>query len=556
MKQIKSLRKAVVEGARIARDSKDYITYCTLLDVTLQNGLELDSTESTQLLQVLKEQVLLERNNLIFKEIAWDLISPVILYYEKVEPETVNSLLDVFGQIGNPRELYIRCNELFHELNVDESCTLKVVALVNLSRQALSRIETKNPILFIKPLFESIWRKLEEVICASTNQVKVVEAILDLLDDLVSQWKDNSDCIKLFPSAMALFTCIIFESLNFNLAREYVQQHFNSPKVAFRCQREISDTDDIDLKIVASRVLQLLKIANGLQSWPKIVSITQKMGCFLDEPQITAAEETRFEEDIVDAKLNAYTKGYVAGSVINEYFQDDRSDIPQSIDEVYPVVAQLIQWEGQGWLDLGLFLAMKYLDCNFDGNVTSRTKFFSVLQLFHFVAALNEDATVRLISNEIVLRFLSKVSEEVKITYILDVLHECPFLNVKTEMLRYYQELYCDGQENSMFQETKYVRQVIEACTNIPEQVDGSYAPFFQQCLAFLFVVQTRDNEQLKAQSVQQFIKTMRIVTTTDEDSDDYSILQPMLDKLDQQSMLTDVHQNSKADVRPNSIVE
>ncbi|MCP8718736.1 MAG: hypothetical protein M5F18_05505 [Asgard group archaeon] len=156
-------------GAEDAKESQDFLSYSTLLDIYLNDPTKYSNDEKEQLMGHLLD-ILTNNKDLTF-EIGWDLPQLVILYIESDydfkgpirSSPCVYKILKIFETLainGNPKELFLKSCELLSSLEVstDESLPLesrdsfyeiKVYCVFELIDSCMKRIKTLYPSRFL-----------------------------------------------------------------------------------------------------------------------------------------------------------------------------------------------------------------------------------------------------------------------------------------------------------------------------------------------------------------------------------------------------------------------
>ncbi|KAI3406061.2 hypothetical protein KGF56_001280 [Candida oxycetoniae] len=126
--QFDQVLENIESGARDAVESKDYLSYSTLLDIYLQEPKRYSKEQRELLLEcVLKT---LEKNPELTFEIGWDLPSIIIAYVDSDFDFSVGirkapciykvlKIFEVLAKEGNPKELFLKSCELLETLNVN-----------------------------------------------------------------------------------------------------------------------------------------------------------------------------------------------------------------------------------------------------------------------------------------------------------------------------------------------------------------------------------------------------------------------------------------------------
>lgn len=167
--QFEKILENLEHGAEDAKESQDFLSYSTLLDIYLNDPTKYSNDEKEQLMGHLLD-ILTNNKDLTF-EIGWDLPQLVILYIESDydfkgpirSSPCVYKILKIFETLainGNPKELFLKSRELLSSLEVstDESLPLesrdsfyeiKVYCVFELIDSCMKRIKTLYPSRFL-----------------------------------------------------------------------------------------------------------------------------------------------------------------------------------------------------------------------------------------------------------------------------------------------------------------------------------------------------------------------------------------------------------------------
>ncbi|KAK6465216.1 YAP1 binding protein 2 [Scheffersomyces coipomensis] len=168
--QFEKVLESLDSGAKEAVESKDYLSYSTLLDIYLSEPTKYSYDEREQLLSHLL--TILSANKELTYEIGWDLPNLLILYVEsdfnfqnpiRTAP-CVYKILKNFEALalnGNPKELFLKCCELLTTIKIsdvtitddtdiqDRFFDVKLYCIFELIDSCLKRIKTYYPSRFL-----------------------------------------------------------------------------------------------------------------------------------------------------------------------------------------------------------------------------------------------------------------------------------------------------------------------------------------------------------------------------------------------------------------------
>ncbi|CAI5757155.1 unnamed protein product [Candida verbasci] len=162
-KEFNSILEALESGAKDAIDSKDYLSYSTLLDVYLNEVEKYSNEEKEELLSHLLK--ILNENELLTYEIGWDIPQLLLLYIEsdykfegalKQAPcvYKVMKIFEVLSLKGNAKELFLKSCEILSNLDMKSAeeenwFEVKFYCIFELIDSSLKRIQTLYPSRFL-----------------------------------------------------------------------------------------------------------------------------------------------------------------------------------------------------------------------------------------------------------------------------------------------------------------------------------------------------------------------------------------------------------------------
>ncbi|KAG7662545.1 uncharacterized protein J8A68_003941 [[Candida] subhashii] len=162
--------EALDNGCKETIESKDYLSYSTLIDIYLSDHQKYTNDEKEELLKhILK---ILNENKQLTYEIGWDLPSLLIPYIDSQyefdngvrNSPCVYTILKIFESLafnGNPKELFLKCCELLTTIKTSDSkqtdnkefrerfFDIKLYCIFELIDSCLKRIETLYPSRFL-----------------------------------------------------------------------------------------------------------------------------------------------------------------------------------------------------------------------------------------------------------------------------------------------------------------------------------------------------------------------------------------------------------------------
>lgn len=157
-------------AAQDAKQSKDFLSYSTVIDIYLSDPSRYSDEEKEELLSHLLA-VLSEDSDLVF-EIGWDLPSLLIPFIDSDYDMTgtlreapcvykVLKLFELLAHNGNPKELFLKCTELLNTVKMSDSAkddnpdlaqkfyNVKLYCIFELIDSCLRRIRTLYPLRFL-----------------------------------------------------------------------------------------------------------------------------------------------------------------------------------------------------------------------------------------------------------------------------------------------------------------------------------------------------------------------------------------------------------------------
>ncbi|RCK63561.1 CAP1-binding-protein [Candida viswanathii] len=167
--QFDKILENLQHGAADAKESQDFLSYSTLLDIYLNDPTKYSNDEKEQLMGHLLE--ILSNDPELTAEIGWDIPQLVILYVESDydfkgpirSSPCVYKVLKIFETLaidGNPKELFLKSCELLSSLEISDDENLpvanrenfyeiKVYCVFELIDSCLKRIKTLYPSRFL-----------------------------------------------------------------------------------------------------------------------------------------------------------------------------------------------------------------------------------------------------------------------------------------------------------------------------------------------------------------------------------------------------------------------
>lgn len=157
-------------AANDVKESHDYLSYSTVLDIYLSDPSKYTYNERELLLEHL--YTILSEDKQLTYEIGWDLPSLLILYvdsdFDLLGPirkapgvHRILKLFEILAHNGNPKELFLKCNEVLATLKVSDTKTvsnlynqerffdIKLYCLFELIDSCLKKIQTYYPSRFL-----------------------------------------------------------------------------------------------------------------------------------------------------------------------------------------------------------------------------------------------------------------------------------------------------------------------------------------------------------------------------------------------------------------------
>lgn len=178
----------VLDGLKVALDdvlqTKDYLSYSTVLEIYLSNPENYTNDQREQLLQYLYD--VLNENKELTYEIGWDLPSLIILYIDSDydftktlrEAPSIHKVMKIFETLayhGNAKELFMKCNELLSTLKLSEPpefeeeesintkfFDVKLFCIFELIDSCLKKIKTYYPSRFLSMTITSFINLIHE----------------------------------------------------------------------------------------------------------------------------------------------------------------------------------------------------------------------------------------------------------------------------------------------------------------------------------------------------------------------------------------------------------
>lgn len=166
--QFESVLLALQLAAQDAKETGDFLSYSTVLDVYLSEPNRYSEFEREQLLSHLL-QILLENTDIVY-EVGWDIPSLLISYIDSDMSLKVSlrqtpcvykvlKIFEVLAHHGNPKELFLKSTELLSSIKISHNTSdssrnekfydLKVYCIFELIDSCMRRIHTLYPSRFL-----------------------------------------------------------------------------------------------------------------------------------------------------------------------------------------------------------------------------------------------------------------------------------------------------------------------------------------------------------------------------------------------------------------------
>ncbi|CAM9015304.1 unnamed protein product [Wickerhamomyces anomalus] len=305
------IENAIVE----LKETGDYLSYATLLDIHLSDPERYNDEEKLQLLNKLHD--ILSENLDVVREIGWDLPELLINFYD-LEWDYTGSLLretglikaimdnfDLVAKNGNAKELFLKSIELLTTLeDFDASneksfkiADIKLHTLIELLNTSLKRINTIYPSRFLSMATASLLRAITMYCTKSIHTRFVLRRLYAFARDYMAPLKPNdylskhgitqeeADKIeddenflqrKLLQSFLTQISEITFLQNSFDLSVELYKS------LQYKCQNKLPPPDENNEEAITSsrglftRVTQLalsfdLDLADDFEKIEKII---------------------------------------------------------------------------------------------------------------------------------------------------------------------------------------------------------------------------------------------------------------------------------------------
>ncbi|CAB40185.1 Glomulin, ubiquitin-protein transferase inhibitor Glm2 [Schizosaccharomyces pombe] len=516
-------KEAIPGAAKVAIETKDYITYSTLLELILEEARIKDIDEQRELIKCLHEELKQEKNDHITREISWDIIGMVLPYVGKVQNEA-DEFVDFLAKNGNPREVFLKCCELL--INGGFESPQQFISLNSAILSALHRISTKRPVLFVNNFLISLFSGLANILQIDS-------------DELYCVWKISissiQDAMHRFPVSECYLACLKACSIlaQLFLSKETLMLSFRSllqtkdQYAEFREELSGATTNCDKLDTLSKSIINIFDylLSHLPESWSiitehmaqeltKATYVSQSSSISSEDEEIAKNADVPAEVDNNSTKaddkrdeIEFDTKGCLALLTIKSFYQSGnffldflKEKFPSTILET---LQQLVSWEIQldsvGFKDIAVYQGYLLDLPHFQVPDSELEHLSSLLHGYHFMASSTELPWLRVTCNAIVTKCLDSQLPSVRLSYILDTLEECPLLNIKTAILNYYQKQCSlvkdsneEGLKNFVSPNTLLdVFKVFDAMEDV--ELDSQSLSYIHQTLVFLYSLEIQN---------------------------------------------------------------
>lgn len=485
---------------RLYKETGDYLSYATLLDIHLSDPERYNDEEKLQLLNKLHD--ILSENLDVVREIGWDLPELLINFYD-LEWDYTGSLLretglikaimdnfDLVAKNGNAKELFLKSIELLTTLeDFDASneksfkiADIKLHTLIELLNTSLKRINTIYPSRFLSMATASLLRAITMYCTKSIHTRFVLRRLYAFARDYMAPLKPNdylskhgitqeeADKIeddenflqrKLLQSFLTQISEITFLQNSFDLSVELYKS------LQYKCQNKLPPPDENNEEIITSsrglftRVTQLalsfdLDLADDFEKMKKSsVELFEKI-------DLKKHDDEKMQDILKFAVNDKISHLYhpeskeipfnVAGelNLITMYTREISHVFPITIREAVAIALRLLspgliseKFQNKGSIDTCLFWCWVAI-------ISSKQKDFQLiphhelilfLQILIYYASTHDRPSVRLVLYTLLTRVLTTIDEDTSYNFLVDTLTTAPFLNAKAAVVTILKDL-------------------------------------------------------------------------------------------------------------------
>lgn len=477
-------RGSGINGAE--KETKDYISYATLLDYYLSDPSQYTEDEKEKLLKTLLEIFLVE-DELVY-EIAWDVPSIILPYFESqadfyehalsTVPSTVTlmKIFKVLAKNGNQKELFLKsieCLGLIEVEPLDEDdernaevaerfFELKFVAIFELLSATLSQVEAQYPSRFLAnataALIAFVVQQLDTI---SLRSLTFILRRLFLLgrdynpspgDKVISDSE-----IQLQQRLLQRFVTDVASMGLEKYSIKWAQRFYVELKkgVAFNQSLVVrSEAYDLDETTYAfdDIIYRITQLAYSVD-----IELHELFADLVKETTESADTERAADEQEPEAGPFDFTSAKTPQGIplskegilllaTSARFHD-RSN-PRSFHLAFPELIDLTtrflmdgggDRASAGIQDALCFWALwvSRKTTRAEVRAVAKPRFFSYLQMLMYMAAMGTTAPdVRQMAYSITARLLGLHAPEVRLEYLVDTIENCPFPNVREASVR------------------------------------------------------------------------------------------------------------------------
>ncbi|WBW73141.1 Glomulin, ubiquitin-protein transferase inhibitor Glm2 [Schizosaccharomyces osmophilus] len=497
-------KKSVQKATAVTIETKDYVSYCTMVEMLLEQNLTHKEEDRLDLLRCLHEELQKLEHERLTKEIAWDVLGMLLPFVSDGSSKEARDFVHFLAEKGNPKEVFLKSNEILTNTVFQNLSQLEVT--IDSMNLAMSRIETNRPLAFLDNYIFSLCSGITRILLVrEIDRLRMWHICLDSMEKMTQRFGKYPECHPNLTAAFTIFAeqFFSFECLCFSF-RERLRS--NDPHIKFRNNRVPYDAKKLqEMDCILLRFLDSFDAvcSMGVDNWDRLAKYFYNELINPDDTQgsqsVQKQEEEEQGEGDMDQKVGIDFKGCVAMITIRSYYRERnfleeiiyKSKQPIMLKSIFTLMLMEGNSDTSCFIDLALYQSLLLLNFIIERSTKDCKGLFSLLQTYQYFSAFNTEPWIRLIANDIVFYLLDSLPLDRRFTYALDTLEECPFENVKASILNYYQKngVLSKPAENNPFLEKENIFKVISII--LDDLSNPTAEPlsliYLQQALIFMY---------------------------------------------------------------------
>ncbi|EPX70860.1 central kinetochore associated family protein [Schizosaccharomyces octosporus yFS286] len=543
-------KKSVQKATALTIETKDYVSYCTMIEMLLEQNLTHKEEDRLDLLCGLHEELQKPEHEELTKEIAWDVLGMLLPFVSDNSSKEATDFAHMLAEKGNPKEVFLKSNEILTSTVFKNLSQLKVT--VDSMNSAMNRIETNRPLAFLDNYIVSLCSSIARVaLVKEINRLDVWIMSLDSMEKMIQRFGRYPECHQNIVAAFTIFAEQFFSSerLCFSF-RELLRS--NDPHVQYRNNRVPYDVQQ--LHEMDSFLIRFLDVFDGLgnmriDNWGQLTKHFYDVIMNPDDTEGSIFVQKQNEEEQGEGdfhqKVMVDIKGCIAMITIRSYYRERNfleklvyeSKRPITLKSIFTLISIEGNSDTSCFIDLALYQSLLLFKFIVEHSTEDRHGLFSLLQIYQYFSAFNSEPWIRLIANDIVFHLLDPLPLDTRFEYVLDTLEECPFLNVKASILNYYQKngvLSKPADRNPFLDEGnifKVISIIIDDLSN--PTTEPLLLIYLQQALIFIYYMKFQNRLDYNDQ-VHHFLQEIETFIQENEEKDSMQNFRYYLDLLQQ----------------------